>query len=169
MSEKRLISEKDIARFWSKVDKSGGPDACWPYSGARMPKGYGVFRFTWGNELSHRVSWSISNARPPKDGLLICHSCDHPWCCNPAHLWQGTDADNVADMCAKGRHYSMTNPERIPRGETQGNSKLTDASVRRIRELNKSGSSAREVARSLGVAPCTVYRVLSGERWGHVK
>ena len=34
----------------------------------------------------------------------VCHKCDRPPCCNPDHLFVGTQLDNVADMLAKGRN-----------------------------------------------------------------
>ncbi len=52
---------------------------------------------------AHRASWQISFG-PIPDGLQVLHTCDNPPCCNPAHLFLGTQLDNIYDMCAKGRH-----------------------------------------------------------------
>lgn len=36
--------------------------------------------------------------------LHVMHLCDNPPCCNPAHLRLATQAENNADMMAKGRN-----------------------------------------------------------------
>ena len=44
---------RNIDAFWTRADKSGGNDACWPWIGTIGDHGYGVFRF--GRErLAHR-------------------------------------------------------------------------------------------------------------------
>ena len=85
--------------FWEKVDKhaEGG---CWVWTGTRQVFGYGIsLRY----RLAHRVSWEIANG-PIPDGLWVLHRCDNPPCVNPAHLFLGTQTENMRDMTAKGRH-----------------------------------------------------------------
>lgn len=99
----------DIARFWSRVAKS---DGCWLWTGARFgPNGYGAVRFQKRNSSAHRVSWMI-HFGPIPDGLFVCHKCDNPPCCNPAHLFLGTIGDNTRDMIAKGRGFCTTEENR---------------------------------------------------------
>jgi HNH endonuclease len=89
-------------RFWAKVDRSAGPDGCWPWTGARFWFGHGAIKIDgrpWG---AHRIAWELTNG-PIPDGLQANHRCDNPPCCNPAHLFLGTQLDNVRDMDAKGR------------------------------------------------------------------
>lgn len=93
-------------RFWAKVDRSGGPNACWPWTGAvHAVWGYGFFKRSdpRRNVQAHRLAWELANDRAPAQGMEICHTCDNEPCCNPAHLWEGTRAQNAADMVAKGR------------------------------------------------------------------
>lgn len=89
-------------RFWAKVDRSHGPEACWPWMASIAGFGYG--RFNCGDkhiEAAHRVAWALAHGHPPKPCGL--HVCDNPPCCNPAHLFEGTRADNTHDMMMKGR------------------------------------------------------------------
>lgn len=90
-----------VFRFWSKV-RRGSASECWPFTGSCDPKGYGRFHHLGNGRLAHRVAWELVNGAPPP-GLQACHKCDNPPCCNPAHLFLGTDAENKSDMRSKGR------------------------------------------------------------------
>jgi hypothetical protein len=93
--------------FWSHVDRSGGPDACWPYMGFRNKHGYGkVVRRVDGKpttRIAARHAFILSGGYIP-EGYDVDHAvCDNPPCCNPAHLFLGTAMDNAADCARKGR------------------------------------------------------------------
>lgn len=88
-----------MERFFSKVDKT---ENCWNWIAAKRYKGYGCFRINGKLVDSHRVSWVIHNGAIP-DGLFVLHTCDNRLCVNPAHLFLGTNYDNVQDCIRKGR------------------------------------------------------------------
>jgi hypothetical protein len=105
-------------RFWEKVDKPGGADACWLWTGTPDVNGYGKlwwFDHTNKGKFAHRISWELHNG-PIPDGLFVLHSCDNPPCVNPKHLFLGTQLDNMRDMVAKGRDR---NPAAINRAKNQ--------------------------------------------------
>lgn len=92
--------------FWAKVDRSGGPEGCWPWLGVRNASGHGRVNRERGSPLyTHRVAYELSSGVRLAKGDLVCHRCDNPPCCNPAHLFVGTAADNIHDMVAKGRAW----------------------------------------------------------------
>lgn len=98
-----LMSPAD--RFWGRVIK-GDSDDCWLFSGSGTPNGYGRLRDERrGSTLAHRFSWEI-HFGPVPEGMNVLHRCDVRRCVRPDHLFLGTQADNMADMVAKGRSWS---------------------------------------------------------------
>jgi hypothetical protein len=102
------MAVKDIsARFWSKVDKRT-PSECWPWAASRNGFGYGMFgitreRGTTKIYKAHRVAYELTRGTIP-DGQCVCHTCDRPPCCNPAHLFLASHRDNMHDRDRKGRN-----------------------------------------------------------------
>lgn len=92
-----------IARFWSKVGV-GRDSECWPWKGSLDRYGYGQFKGASGVSpaRAHRVAYGLvkGDAAP---GLVVRHLCGNRACCNPAHLSEGTQADNHGDREAHGR------------------------------------------------------------------
>ncbi len=107
--------------FWERVDRSAGPDACWPWTRGGSG-GYGLFKRKGKNVGAHRLAWELTNG-PIPSAMFIRHTCDNPPCCNPAHLLIGTTQDNTQDRNERGRtaagdfNGSRQHPERLRRGE----------------------------------------------------
>lgn len=82
-------------------------DECLEWQGSKSPKGYGKFKIGRKNTYAHRYAYSAFKG-PLEPGKQVMHTCDNPSCCNPEHLRQGTNQDNVDDKMNKGRHYQQT-------------------------------------------------------------
>ena len=134
-------------RFWSKVAK-GGPDECWPWQAGTDGRGYGLFRLGAAMVRAHRLALELHLGRAVVGDVL--HRCDAPGCCNPAHLWEGSNADNVADRHAKGRDA---------RNQTHGMRKLTDRQVAMLRQLAPHIAD-RHLASLFGVRRGYVYKLV---------
>lgn len=144
-------------RFWPKVDKRG-PDECWVWNGRRNQRGYGKLRLDDRRYRgAHRISWFLAHGEWPD--LFVCHSCDNPPCVNPAHLWLGTNDDNIADRLAKGR------PPGPARGEANRTAKLTPVQVLEIRAA---GGRGADLARRFGVTNTTISHIRLGKTWRHL-
>ncbi len=125
-------------------------------------------------------------------GLQVCHKCDVPACCNPAHLFLGTAADNQHDKVAKNRqargaiHGSVTQPQRmargdrhwtrlskysdlIVRGERQHSAKLTAQDVVAIRKRRAAGDTLKALATHFGVTIQSIWAIDQRRTWTHVQ
>ena len=91
-----------IDRFYARLVAM--PSGCIEFHG-HTNHGYGVLKINKKNVRAHRFAWELENG-PIPDGMIICHHCDNPPCCNVKHLFLGTDADNVADKIAKERDFN---------------------------------------------------------------
>lgn len=160
-------------RFWPKVNKAGptvrrelGP--CWLWSGSVMTNGYGCIREQGKTMTAHHASWLLAGKSPPPKGIFLCHRCDDRRCVNPAHLFEGTPGDNTRDAVAKGRMVQQHSPERMPRGSTHHEAKLTEEQVREIRRLAAGGRSKLSIAKQFGVSDTLIGYVVRRKFWRHV-
>lgn len=116
--------------------------------------------------LSHRIAWLLENGQIPHDGsahgICVCHRCDVRACCNPAHLFLGTNAENLQDMGAKGRAFAA-------HGEVNGSAKLTAAQVREIRSLYAAGGLFyRDLAAEFDVSEALIGQIIRRVIWKNV-
>lgn len=133
-------------RFWDKVEKRG-PDECWLWLGSRRPGRYPQIRHDAPSRKHisvHRLSYMFAHGlRCIPASTDVCHTCDNPHCVNPAHLFLGTRADNMADCARKGRVFRM---------------KFTPQQVRAIRSDRR---ILRLIAEDFGVTVATIGKIRS--------
>lgn len=148
-------------RFWIKVRKS---DGCWEWTANRTRQGYGMFRVNAEKHTTaHRVAWELSNGRDAPAGMVVCHTCDNPPCCNPSHLFLGTYQENADDMKRKGRQAP-------PQGERCTWRKLTEEDVAGIRARfiprtwGVENGNARALAAEYGISHCYLREIVRGEK-----
>ena len=173
-------------RFESKFIKDAG--GCWLWTAGGAKDDYGRFRVDGRIIKSHRAAYEFYVGQIPP-GLFVCHTCDIRRCVNPAHLWTGTQADNMSDKKNKGRaarHLGDRNgarthpdrvargdnngarlyPERLARGEQNGSAKLTAADVLTIRAAV--GMTQQHLCLKYGVSQNQISRILRGKNWTHL-
>jgi len=137
-------------RFWTKVDKRGAND-CWGWTAYLTPQGYGGIRDSGRTLLAHRMAWTLVYREIP-DGLCVLHKCDNPPCCNPSHLFLGTQADNLTDRDRKGR---------VAHGDSHTRTVIPDSEVSGIRASVETNTA---IARRFGVSSDHIYRIKSGRK-----
>lgn len=157
-------------RFPQKVDRSAGQDACWLWLGGRAPNGYGRFNLEHAKPVgAHRAAWMFEHGDIP-DGMSVLHRCDNRPCVNPAHLYVGTQRDNLRDMVARGRYRGNIAAElaRLGKGHTSWRATLTPAQVIAMRErYATTGVTASALGAEFGVGETATYHITSGRvyRW----
>lgn len=164
----RVIHGDLWARVETQIDRSGGPDACWPWSGPKNGGGYGQTMVDGKLMLAHAFFWEAENG-PRKPGIELdheCHNeairngtckageCAHRLCCNPRHLVPRTRDEHAA--ASPGR-------QRRSKGV-----KLTEAQAREIYALMKDATTkeATEIASRFGISLYSAQSIRRGRTWG---
>ncbi len=186
------LTEADVARFRSRVDKTPGQGPtgeCWPFKGPFTAQGYGRFGIGSRFEIrSNRLAYYLGTGIDPGDNEVL-HSCDWEPCCRDEHLSAGSRLDNAREAVARGRYPtgdrngSRKHPESLLRGddhparkfgvktkgELNGFSKLTTEQVLEIRRrFDGGGICCNDLARELGMPKQTVYGIITRRAWKHV-
>uniref|UniRef100_A0A6M3JQT0 Putative homing endonuclease n=1 Tax=viral metagenome TaxID=1070528 RepID=A0A6M3JQT0_9ZZZZ len=148
-------------RHWSKEFMKllrskiivGGPDDCWPWTGSVVngSKPYGRVRVEGKLKLVHRVIYELYTGEELSDDIQVCHSCDNPICCNPHHLWTGTNEDNMLDKMVKRRASHEGPPGKFTYNEWQEIKRLFY-----VENLSKC-----EIAKRFNTYDTTIRRVLN--------
>lgn len=143
-----------------------GPNECWIWY--PIIDRYGQMHIHYYNNgirtmetfRPHRVAYVIANG-PFDWDLNINHTCDNPPCCNPGHLWPGTQQEGMADMLNKGRRAST-------KGEKNGRAKLTPDDIKKIFFKRAMGYTLKELGKEFSVSFGQIGHILNHGRWEHL-
>jgi len=179
-------TEYEIERFWRYTDVRG-PNECWNWKKAKNKWGYGVCTLRSKYQRAHRVAFLIKNGNWPFP--LCLHSCDNTSCVNPAHLREGTNAENSRDKVIRGRsnagkkhhfwgkkrpemsgdlHPFHRNPNLTLKGSKHPMAILDEDKVRDIRILRQNGESIKSLSQAFGVKECSIENIVKRKSWKHV-
>jgi hypothetical protein len=145
----------------SRLAETKGPlqTPCWIYQGDTSGE-YGVIHYNGKAYKAHRVAFETW-VKQIGCGLSVLHHCDTPLCCNPAHLFEGTQYDNVHDMINKGRAV-------FPRGEHNGRATISEETAKEIKDLLAKGLRPIVIQQRLSISKDIVFGIKYGRIWRHL-
>ena len=143
--------------FWAHT--RADPSGCLIWVGARTTQGYGQTTVAMRRVLTaHRQAWIYTHG-PIPPGKHVLHHCDVRLCCNPEHLYLGTQQENMRDAVVRGR---------TAKGSKNGKARLTEAQVIAIRERRTAGGRVVDLAAEFGMSLKGMEHVVYGRHWRHV-
>lgn len=142
--KERELTEKELARFEEKIDKSGD---CWLWTGCLNDSGYGRFLLSRKVLVASRLALFLDAGAPPEDKPQAIHSCRNRHCVKPSHLRWGSKEENEAD--------------------NHGRTKLTKEQVLEIYRRAHAGEQSIALGEEFGVSHRTVSDIKTGYSWSH--
>jgi hypothetical protein len=99
-------------------------------------------------QRAHREVLKATKGVPEPGKNIACHTCDNPICCNPDHLYWGSQSDNMRDA---------RNRKRVG-----GKQKLTAEQAEIIRVSTK---RVYELCTEFGISRWQVTNIRAGRQW----
>lgn len=151
-------------RLWEKIHV-GKKDDCWEWK--KPFKGfYPSFTIHGGKRrlvyYAYQAAFRLAYGPPPK-GKYVLHKCGNRKCCNPNHLYVGTQRENVHDAIRMGT-FKFPKPRR---GSDNEASKLVEPEAKFIRDTFHIWPHWRKesIAKAFGISRMTAYRISKGQAW----
>jgi hypothetical protein len=101
-----------LERLWQR-SHGDSDDECWESEYApNINGGHCLIRLDDKRKIYiHRLAWEAHHAEPVPDDMSVLHTCDNPICFNPAHLYLGTNDDNIEDKVTRERQHTRRDKE----------------------------------------------------------
>lgn len=114
--QRRSLNNIPLEELLKRVKQQ--PSGCWEWTRFKDNEGYG--QIDWGAEKWGASRWAylVINGDFPRE-LYVLHKCDNPSCCNPDHLFLGTQKDNIQDAISKRRFGIYTEARRELQSKSQ--------------------------------------------------
>lgn len=156
----KYTSPQEFIRCKTKINPNTD---CWEWAGCLSETGYAkiksynygkIYKCTGAHQLAYLAfvgDWDRTKK------LRICHKCDNRKCCNPEHLYLGTNSQNMIDKVRAGTSN---------RGERQGRSKLTEKEIIEIR--NDTLHNPTELAIIYNISRNHIYTIRNNRTWKHI-
>ena len=151
-------TKKDKERFFKKVRKLEGPNACHIWTGAVSNDGYGGFYFEGKTYKAHRLIFMVTHGIELDPNTLVRHLCGTKRCIRVEHLADGTHQDNMNDQVRNG----------ALRGIKNGNAKINDFAVLKLRKWSAAGITNRDLSFYFGIKPGHVSDIITRKSWKHL-
>ena len=140
---------------------------CWIWMMAlNRPGGHGVIGDGNGRPTrlvkAHRLAWMLYKGEIP-EGFNINHACDVGCCCNPEHLYVGTQLENLEDSRRSGKLGTGRNSGR----KNGSNCRLEEEQVMYLRSL-KERADVIAYCNEIGITLQHASFIRSGKRWKHL-
>jgi len=137
-----------LGKFLDKLEILEDRSKCWLWEGCVGNDGYGLIRVGGKIVYVHRLAYTIFVGEIP-EGKCILHSCDVRNCCNPIHLWAGTNKENTRDMITKARNSS----------------KLLARDIPKICRMLACGYPQRYTGKVFGISQSAINNINNGKAW----